>query len=135
MGRRWYCGICRARYKTKYGVLVEIILNGKAMYCKADLPPHAIQDAKLMKIEEDFKEYSTPEALLAALPRVSPLDRKVFLVDTAVVGHYKIDETMLSGVAKLEWNQLYNLAREPGKKPPADMDHDLMSIAPPYLGV
>ncbi len=59
-GQRWYCKCCHAKYKTKYGVLVEMINHNQACYCKGELPPFDIQDAKLMKIAEDFSQYTLP---------------------------------------------------------------------------
>ena len=78
-GQRWYCKCCLTRYRVVFGMLLEIIMDKSAMYCKSELPPKHIQDAKMMKIEEDFKPYSTPKELLEALPTISPLDKKVFL--------------------------------------------------------
>ena len=55
-GQRCYCKCCKARYKTKFGVMVEIVIKGQAMYCQAEFPPNNVQDAKLMKMEKDFQE-------------------------------------------------------------------------------
>ena len=111
--QRWYCKMCTAKYKTKFGVLVEFVLEqgGKkvAMYALGDLPPFDIQDAKLMKIEETFSAYKTPEALLAALPKVTPLDRTHFLKETNMPGHWSFDNKMFETISKFDWNQLYNL--------------------------
>jgi len=112
--QRWYCGICNAKYKTKYGVMVEILMaegdKQVAMYAMAELPPFDLQDAKLMKIEEDFSEYKTPEALLNALPKIAPMDKTTFMKPTMVPGHWAFDERMFATIPKFEWNQMYNLA-------------------------
>ncbi len=110
-GQRWYCKECRARYKTKFGVVVEILANNTALYCKAELPPFDLQDAKSMKIEEDYKQYDTPEKLLEALPRIKPFDRSLFLKPTQHEGHYHFDEFMYSELECLEWSQLYNFRK------------------------
>ena len=78
-GQRWYCKCCTAGYAVKFGMLVEIIMDNIALYCKSELPPNHVYDAKMMKIQEDFKEYDTPKDLLDALPKISPLDKNVFL--------------------------------------------------------
>ena len=70
-GQRFYCPSCKARYKPKSGVLVELILKGKAMYCRADLPPEHMKDAKYMMIQ-----VNPPEDLFAALHEISPLDQQ-----------------------------------------------------------
>ena len=108
-GQRWYCKMCHAKYKTKYGVLVEIINGHQAAYCQGELPPFDIQDAKLMKIEEDFKQYNTPEELLAALPNITPLARGDFLQATPYAGHFKFNRPMMEGLEMMDWSQLYNM--------------------------
>ena len=65
--------MCHAKYKTKYGVLVKLINGSKACYCRGDIPPFDISDAKLMMIEEQYTQFPTPEELLAALPKSTPL--------------------------------------------------------------
>jgi hypothetical protein len=60
-----------------------------------------------MKIEEDLKKYDTPQALLAALPKVTPLARGDFLQDTAFAGHFKFKLAMMAGLEKMQWSQLY----------------------------
>ena len=95
-GQRWYCKCCYAKYKTKYGVLAE-------------LPPFDIQDAKFMRLERDFKQYTSPEALLAALPNVHPLARGELLKETAFPGHFKFNGAMMKGLEKMNWSQFYNM--------------------------
>ena len=38
-GQRWYCCNCGAKYRTKFGVLIEWKINGIAHYLLAELPP------------------------------------------------------------------------------------------------
>ena len=111
-GQRWYCNCCGSRYKTKFGMLIEIIIgeDTQAMYCKAELPPPDIQDAKNMMIQRTFKHCSTPSELLAAIPVISPLDRSEFLRATEDEAVFKFDDEMYQGLKLLEWYQLYNLA-------------------------
>ncbi len=108
-GQRWYCKVCHAKYKTRYGVLVEIINGRQACYCLGDLPPFDIQDAKLMKIEETFKQFTTPQELLDALPSIKPLARGEFLKPTMHDGHYSFNKTMMEGLESMNWSQLYNM--------------------------
>ena len=108
-GQRWYCKICTAKYKTKFGVLVEMINGNQACYCMAELPPADIQDAKMLKIEETFKQFTTPQELLDALPKIKPLARGEFLKPTAHEGHYAFNATMMAGLEMMNWSQLYNM--------------------------
>jgi hypothetical protein len=108
-GQRWYCKMCHAKYKTKYGVLVEMINGTQACYCLGELPPFDLQDAKMMKIEQDFKQYKTPQELLDALPNITPLARGDFLQETNFEGHFKFNKPMMAGLEMMNWSQLYNL--------------------------
>ena len=117
-GQRYYCQCCTAGYKTKFGVCVEIIVKGKAMYCLAELPPFDLTDAKCMKIEEDYQEFKTPEALLENLPKIKPMDTTTFLRPAlawksgqVAPGHYHFDAEMLKDIPMLNWNQLYNMRK------------------------
>ena len=125
--QRWYCS-CGARYKTKYGVLLEVgIQKGideegepiwMANYCRAELPTQDIMDAKLCKIEEDLKErhgeakvsQMSPEDVLRSLPNIKPLDEGAFLRPQPQEGHYKIMGQSISSLPEFTWAQLYNIA-------------------------
>ena len=109
--QRWYCKECHAKYKTKYGVMVEITMGTRAFYALAELPPVQVMDAKLMAVGEMFENFKTPEEFLEALPQIKPLDKKTFLTPTQNVGHYKFNDNMIKDVPKFQWTQLYNLRR------------------------
>ena len=107
--QRWYCW-CEAKYMTKFGVLCEIVSGDKCLYCRAELPPHDLQDAKGMMIESKFKEANTPQELLDAIPKISPMERGSFFKPMpGKDGHYRADRTIFKSLPKLDWNQLYNL--------------------------
>jgi hypothetical protein len=108
-GQRWYCKMCHAKYKTKYGVLVEMINGKQACYCKGEIPPFDLQDAKLMAIEKHFIQFKTPADLLAALPTIKPLARGDFLKQTSYDGHYTFNAEMMEGLESMNWSQLYNM--------------------------
>jgi hypothetical protein len=112
-GQRWYCKLCCCNYFPRYGVLVEIILGTTACYCKASLPPCDLQHANVMRIDEDYKQYTTPEALLEALPNIKPPARGDFFKETTESGHYKFDADMMAGLEEMRWSQLYNLDAPP----------------------
>ena len=103
--------MCHAKYKTKYGVMVEIICGTRAMYALGELPPFDMQEIKLKAIEERFSEYKTPEELLAALPRVMPMRKADFFKAAAVKGHHAFDGEEMKKLPKLEWNMLYNMTK------------------------
>ena len=107
--QRWYCKVCFARYKTRYGCLIEIVRAGVAMYCQAELPPPDLYDAKGMIIQERFKGVKDPEALLNSIPEVRPVAASCF--QQVGEGIYKImDADAIAALERFQWDQLYNLA-------------------------
>ena len=116
-GQRWYCKMCHAKYKTKYGVLVEMINGSQACYCLGELPPFDIQDAKMMAIEQHFSQYNSPAELLAALPTIHPLARGDLLKETSNDGHHTFNAKMMAGLYIMNCSQSYNMtgAKAPKK--------------------
>ena len=49
IGPRWYCKICSARYKTKFGMLIEVHHDSKAYF--ALTPPIDIDDIQAMHLK------------------------------------------------------------------------------------
>ena len=110
-GQRWYCPICGTRYKTKFGVLCEMLTKETniAYYAKAEFPPGTLRDVKCMAIEENFRNCVTPEELLKALPRVSPRAIGTVFRPAGPPGAFRITKSTWESLPKLEWFQLYNL--------------------------
>ena len=57
-GQRWYCPVCNARYRTTFGLIVEILGPSgpdSGHYATAEFPPHAFLDGKFMMLEEQLK--------------------------------------------------------------------------------
>ena len=70
-----------------------------------------------MKIEETFKQFTTPQELLDALPTIKPLARGDFLKETQHEGHYAFNATMMEGLESMNWSQLYNMTGAKVKGP------------------
>ena len=109
-GQRWYCS-CGAKYKTKYGVLTELIIEKSAYYVMAEFPPQSLCDAKFMAIQEKFKRVSTAEELLASSPQITPSAIGSVLTPTLKHGEFKINKAMFEGLPSFNWFQLYNLSQ------------------------
>ena len=111
-GQRWYCKVCTARYRAKFGVLIEIIRGDKALYCKADCPDDHVKDAKAMIIERNTQAagHRTPEELYRALPVMRPMDRGDLLTATGATGHFTIDKEAWSLMPTLKWTVIFALA-------------------------
>jgi hypothetical protein len=92
-------------------LIVEIIgLKGPhgGHYAHAEFPPQAFLDGKLLMLEREFEAYTTPEALLKALPIVKPLERTI-LQPTAHSHSWRIERDVLDQLPRLPWFQLLNL--------------------------
>ena len=107
-GQRWYCPVCKTRYKTKFGVLCEMFGSDPkiAYYAKAEFPPGSLRDVKFMAIEERFQNCVTPEELLAALPKVSPRAVGTVFQPAGPRGAFRIMKSTWETLPKLEWFQL-----------------------------
>ena len=117
--QRWYCDTCTARYKTKFGVLCELV-HGKsqiAAYALADIPPFDFKDVKTMTIQQRFGHIKTPQELYATIPKATPLDKGLFLAPTKIDGVFRFDVTMFRSIAKFKWDLMYNLRRKKGASP------------------
>ena len=111
-GQRWYCKMCTARYRQKWGVLCEVKLRGSLYYCMADVPDCGIEDAKRMIIDRNA---SSPEALLEMLPKVDSFPAGVVFMEQVLrpgrEGYYKFNAALFRSIGRFDWAQLYNLSR------------------------
>ncbi len=105
-GQRWYCKCCYAKYRVKFGVLCEMMIDGQLYYCKAETPPHDVNDAKNMHLERTFKPKGTAREFLANLPDVVPFDKERLMASTQYEGHYKL-KVPLEQFPNLSWDQIY----------------------------
>ena len=103
--QKWYCPSCQAGYKTKFGVIIEMVVNRKefdypeaeedeenfeiakgvwskewmGLYCKADIMPQQFQDLKASCIERSNPECTAPTQLLDASPELRPIQKKALV--------------------------------------------------------
>ena len=79
-------------------------------YCRAECPDYDMKDNKFMKIEEEHgAQCSTPEELFAAIPKVTPMDRGVFLREIPDKdGYYNFDQAMFQGLGEpMKWKNFF----------------------------
>ena len=99
------------RYRTKFGVLTEIVDGKKAYYALAEFPPQGIQDAKFMAIEQSFKKRANPQELLDSLPKITPAAIGTVIMPTGRKGEYQLDRNYFKDLPKHKWFQLFNLTK------------------------
>ena len=117
---RWYCGICGARYKTRFGVLFEMRLTSRVLYCRSPLP---CDPCELIELVDGFLQFHAVLELSAASTGASavgnviaewfaaPITRVVsndsafingaFLTNSHQLGHYHVDRSIWSHMLAL----------------------------------
>ena len=76
-GQHWYCPICKAKYKTRFGMFVEVRRLDRAVYqALADCCDWDDRDLKALILEDDdrYKDAKTPEDLYSMIPSVHPTE-------------------------------------------------------------
>ena len=82
-GQSWYCLVCGAGYKTKFGVLVEFIhRDGRHYFVRASFPSPQWQDIKWLSVQrarcqEEGQNMVDPGALTQQLLEVHPLTGEI----------------------------------------------------------
>jgi hypothetical protein len=117
-GQKWYCGDtnnCAARYKTKFGMLVEFVMGNQAFYCRAPICDFHAFDAKALLIQEKVAHLAltNPHDLLAHIPKVEPVAvgthfRQVLRDDgRPKEGVYKFAPDTFDALPEMQWASLY----------------------------
>ena len=76
-GQRWYCPICEGKYKTRFGMVVELRdLDRTVYHALADCCDPDDRDLKALVLEDDdrYKDAKTPEDLYSMIPSVHPTE-------------------------------------------------------------
>jgi hypothetical protein len=108
---------CGTTYRTKYGVIVEIVTRGVdgILYCRAPVPDEHVNDMRAMLHEPNLKP-TTPEALYQAVP-VCKLSLKSLIVERKTDWHGNLCDNQWTFISKkdyqdlpqLDWCQVFNL--------------------------
>jgi hypothetical protein len=122
-GMRYYCSSCGARYRPKYGLLVELfeLESAGRAYALAEFNADML-DVKGIDMELRLGDsVSTPEQLFAAIPDVLPVDTQVLRPLRAEEYDYRaekgfsfkvVDYPLMARLPKWSWDQLWRYARE-----------------------
>jgi len=77
--QRWHCGSCGARYKTAFGLLIEVKKGGIGCYILAEFPPNHMGDFKAAIIQQRYGSgCESPGELFARLPDLRPASTTFF---------------------------------------------------------
>jgi hypothetical protein len=118
--QRWYCACCGAKYKTSFGMVVEIQVTGHddVYYVRAEIPPENLDDLRGLYLEETLKP-SSPEDLYQKLQKVVPQRNETMRAITRadlwpgkelVPGVCKISALVYDDLPEFKWQQIMNFA-------------------------
>ncbi|MFM7978657.1 MAG: hypothetical protein ACKPKO_05025 [Candidatus Fonsibacter sp.] len=71
-GQSWYCPCCNARYRPKFGMLVELHIRGTPYWMLAE-EAGKYRDMKHMRVEADNPDVNSPQELYNRIKDVHPL--------------------------------------------------------------
>jgi hypothetical protein len=107
-GQRWYCR-CYSRYKSTYGVIVEIRKGTSYYYMRADCPDSEILDIRAMAHEKKYGKL-TPAELYAALPICQPAVTTLVTHDeSGQWAHFESFE-IFETLPQFGWDTIFQLA-------------------------
>ena len=114
----WKCVCCNVKYKTRFGVIIEIQVGSNFYYVKAPIPPEHLEDLRL----EQPLNPSSPEELLEKVHLVTPHKNEILrpiTQDDVMEGYgyktrfdqhaYKINASAYKDLAHFNWQQIVNL--------------------------
>jgi hypothetical protein len=116
----WYCICCGARYKTKFGMIVEFKVGGNFYYVKADIAPEFVDLQDMIK-EENLPWMSSVDHVT---PHKNEILRPITQDDVAVGGTntqfvknaYKITPEFYETLPLFDWLQIMNFCHLQGNR-------------------
>ena len=117
--QRWYCICCGAKYLVKFGMVIEIQVDGTSSYVKADIPPDNLEDLRAMKLEQTLQP-KDPDHLFAMLKLVTPQKSAILrpITQDEVLDKtkfdknaFKIDASAYKQLPHFEWQQIMNFGK------------------------
>ena len=118
--QRWYCVCCQARFKTKYGMLVEVHTQGVSTFMLAEVSNKDVEDVRAMYLEKTLNPKNHRD-LWDKIPDFTPMDPREILRpveehELATKDGFDIDKVMkfvnvegLKAVPKWDWDQIFSL--------------------------
>jgi hypothetical protein len=125
--QRWYCNCCLGRYRTRFGVVIEVLTpptatcpQGSWHYMRAEVPDGDMEDVKAMRLESVL-DPENPRDLFDRLPEATPslaggMLRKAYPHEMAsgkeafAAQTFKIvDVDAFYALPKFPWKQVFSL--------------------------
>ena len=116
----WYCNICKTKYHTNFGMLIEIFNEEQVIYQRAPVKPFDIVDLAGLKFEAELSP-KTPEERFAAIQEsekkvtegvrkaVSEVFWRMCSVD--LEGVYKVKE-IFEKLSLFSWSDIFTFSNQ-----------------------
>ena len=118
--QRWYCVCCETRFRTAYGMLVEVHTKGVSTFMLAEISNRDVEDVRAMYLEKTLQPKEHMD-LWRKIPDFTPIDPEAILrpvkdhelaitegFDRSTVSKF-VNVQGLKSVAKWDWDQILSL--------------------------
>ena len=118
--QRWYCVCCGTRFKTAYGMLVEVRVQNASTFMLADVSNKDVEDVRAMHLEKTLQPKDHLD-LWNKIPNFEPIDPETLLrpvqphelaitegFDARLVSKF-VDVKGLQALPKWDWDQIFSL--------------------------
>lgn len=75
----WYCPVCGASYKTKFGMLLEFLVHGQPMFMRGVVPDQHVHDLRNMHTQAQMGDDVQAEALWRSIENYKVTDPGLLL--------------------------------------------------------
>ena len=109
--QRWFCTECSARFKTKFGCLIEIVsVSGVRCFVRATVPDMDVQDIRAMQHERIYQGRDSKQ-LFDLLPVIPPTTGDLLIPLDPVLGTARIaSKELLDALPMFKWESIFTLA-------------------------
>ena len=118
--QRWYCVCCGTRFRTKFGMLVEVHIRHASTFMLAEVTDKDVEDIRAMYLEKKW-EPKDHLHLWELIPDFQPIDPEGVLrplkpdekvvakdVDRSTIKKF-VNANAIKSIPKWEWDQIFAL--------------------------
>jgi hypothetical protein len=109
--KRYKCNFCDANYRTRWGVFVEVTIDGKIYCLRSTVPDDDTLDNKAMDLERKLQDASTPQELYAAIPMIAPTETQYVRCLDEKKGQYQLtSKDFYMGLPERQWSMVLKMS-------------------------
>jgi hypothetical protein len=105
--QRYLCKVCNTKYMTKYGLVIEMIVEGQSYLARVPLPELRWEDFSWL-LTEAHKTVNNAESLLAMMPNIHPTPSEH--MPEVEEGVHTLNRDVLNNLPVWNWDELVRLA-------------------------